>query len=229
MGGFLIKGLVGLAFRWWLLGVMMRQQVDTSREMLEYYLTGPFSLHKARDTGDFLRNCTDAVGRVYGAVAMGGINIVTETVIVTAVIGLLVAVAPLPTLGLVVYFGVAAYAFARFTQPRLVEYGRISHMAQVDVFGAAINALGGVKEIKLRSTYGFFLHRFTKARLDIARADRRTMFLNDLPKHVMEIMFIIGLGGLVATIFATNPTDAALGVWRCSQLPDIGPFRASLG
>ena len=37
-------------------------------------------------------------------------------------------------------------------------------------------------------------------------------FLTDLPKHVMELMFIIGLGGLVAVIFATNPTDAALGV-----------------
>ena len=35
-------------------------------------------------------------------------------------------------------------------------------MASVDVFGAAINALGGVKEIKLRSTYPFFLKRFTK-------------------------------------------------------------------
>ncbi|RYB92367.1 ABC transporter ATP-binding protein [Nocardioides glacieisoli] len=212
LGGFLLKGLVGLAFRWWLLGVMMRQQVDTSREMLEYYLTGPYSLHKARHTGELLRNCTDAVGRAYGSVAMGGINVVTETVTVTAVIGLLVVVAPLPTIGLVLYFGIAAYAYARITQPRLVEYGRISHEAQVDVFGAAINALGGVKEIKLRSTYDFFLHRFTKARLDIARADRTTMFLNDLPKHVMEIMFIIGLGGLVATVFATNATDAALGV-----------------
>ena len=32
LGGFLLKGLVALAFRWWLLGVMMRQQVDTSRD-----------------------------------------------------------------------------------------------------------------------------------------------------------------------------------------------------
>ena len=212
LGGFLLKGLVGLGFRWWLLGVMMRQQVDTSRELLEYYLAGPYSLHAARHTGELLRNCTDAVGRTYSAVAMGAINIVTEAVTITAVLALLVVVTPLPTIMLVVYFAAAAFAFARITQPALRRNGQISHMASVDVFGAAINALGGVKEIKLRSTYPFFLKRFTSARMSIARADRRMAFLTDLPKHVMELMFIIGLGGLVAAIFASNPTDEALGV-----------------
>ena len=212
LGGFLLKGIVGLGFRWWLLGVMMRQQVDTSRELLEYYLAGPYSLHATRHTGELLRNCTDAVGRTYSAVAMGAINIITEAVTITAVLGLLVAVTPVPTIMLVVYFAVAAFAFARVTQPALRRNGEISHMASVDVFGAAINALGGVKEIKLRSSYPYFLSRFTAARLEIARADRRMAFLTDLPRHVMELMFILGLGGLVAVIFATNPTDAALGV-----------------
>ena len=110
LGGFLLKGLVGLGFRSWLLGVMMRQQVDTSRELLEYYLAGPYSLHAARHTGELLRNCTDSVGRAYSSVAMGAINIVTEAVTITAVLGLLMVVAPLPTLMLVVYFAVAAFA-----------------------------------------------------------------------------------------------------------------------
>ena len=211
LGGFLLKGLVALAFRWWLLGVMMRQQVDTSREILEYYLTGPYSLHAARHTGELLRNATESVSRAYGAVAMGGINIVTEAVTVAAVVGLLVVVSPLPTILLVAYFGIAAFVFARITQPRLRANGEVIHRASVDVFGAAINALGGVKEIKLRSTYPFFLTRFTAARLDIAKAERRTIFLTDLPKHVMEIMFVIGLAGLVTILFATNPTSAALG------------------
>ena len=212
LGGFLLKGLVGLGFRWWLLGVMMRQEVETSRELLEYYLAGPYSLHATRHTGELLRNCTDAVGRTYSAVAMGAINIITEAVTITAVLTLLVVVTPLPTIMLIVYFAAVAFAFARVTQPALQRNGHITHMASVDVFGAAINALGGVKEIKLRSTYPFFLRRFTKARLDIAKADRRMAFLTDLPRHVMELMFILGLAGLVAVIFATNPTDKALGV-----------------
>ncbi len=212
LSGFLLKGLVGLGFRWWLMGVMMRQQVDTSRELLEYYLTGPYRLHAERHTGELLRNCTDSVGKVYSAVAMGAINVVTEAVTIIAVLGLLIAVTPIPTIALIAYFGIAAVAFARITQPMLRRNGEVVHMASVDVFGAAINALGGVKEIKLRSTYPFFLSRFTTARLTIARADRRMMFLSDLPRHVMELIFILGLAGLVATLFATNPTDAALGM-----------------
>ena len=109
------------------------------------------------------------------------------------------------------YFGIAAFVFARITQPRLRANGEVIHRASVDVFGAAINALGGVEGIELRSTYPFFLTRFTAARLNIAKAERRTIFLTDLPKHVMEIMFVIGLAGLVTILFATNPTSAALG------------------
>ena len=83
---------------------MMRQQVDTSRELLEYYLAGPYSIHATRQTGELLRNCTDSVGRTYASVASGAINIVTEAVTITAVLGLLVVVTPLPTVMLVVYF-----------------------------------------------------------------------------------------------------------------------------
>ena len=210
--GFLIKGLVSLAFKWWLMGVMLRQQVDTSKEILSYFLKGPYSLHAQRPTGELIRNCTEAVSRVYTTVALGSINIITEAVTVAAVVILLVVVMPLPTILLVAYFGVAAFAFARITQPRLKRNGEVVHAASVDVFSAAVNALGGVKEIKLRGNYSFFLMRFIAARTRIAEAERRSLFLTELPRYVMEILFILGLGGMVAIIFATRPTDSALGV-----------------
>lgn len=59
--GFLLKGAVSMAIRWWPQGFMLAQGIRTSSELLRYYLRAPYVLHLERGAPDLLRTLNEAV------------------------------------------------------------------------------------------------------------------------------------------------------------------------
>lgn len=208
--GFLIKGLVSLAIRWWSLGFLLRQGIRTSEDLMRYYLTAPYSLHLSRGPADLLRTMNDAVGQVYSQVVMGGVTIVTEAVTVVTLGVTLLVVSPLPTVVVAAYFGIAAFLLQRLVRSRATKAGEdMIHAAYVTT-QTGLQALGGVKEIKLRSEQEVFVRRYAAARAMTADALRMSAFLADLPKYALELFFIFGIGLMTALVYAQDGSRSAL-------------------
>ena len=72
--GFAIKAVLAIAVRWWVLGTLARQEIETSTRMLRYFLTAPYSLHLKRHTGELMRNMNDAVSQLYTQVVGGSLT-----------------------------------------------------------------------------------------------------------------------------------------------------------
>src|SRR4051812_1229905 len=109
LAGFVFKGLVSMVIRWWTLGFLNRQSVDTASELLRYYLTAPLALFGRRGTADLLRTMGDAVTQVYTQIIGGGMAALTEAITIIAMAATLLFVTPLPTLALAAYFGTAGF------------------------------------------------------------------------------------------------------------------------
>ena len=98
-----------------------------------------------------------------------------------------------------------------------------------DIFRAGAEALGGVKEIKLRGSHDYFLDRYRTSRYEVAKALRLRVFLTELPKYVMEILFILGVGLMTIIVFRGETSGKALSLWPSSRAPGSGCCPTSYG
>ncbi len=208
--GFILKGLVALGVRWWTLGFINDQSIRTSAELMRYYLTAPMSLHKLRGAPDLLRTMNDAVSQVYNQILVGFMSAMTEFITIVALGLTLFYVNPIPTAAIAAYFGISAFVLQRSVRRKTVKAGeQLIHAAYVTT-QTSLHALGGIKEIKLRNEQEVFVAKYSEARGEAAKAVRTSTFLADLPKYVIEILFIGGIGLMTVLIYAREPSTAAL-------------------
>jgi ATP-binding cassette, subfamily B, bacterial PglK len=209
-GAFLLKGLLTITFRWWVLGFVVRQEAATSVRLLRHYLAAPYGLHVRRGSPDLLRTMQDAVGGAYSQVVVGTINIIAEALTVIAVSAALLVLMPLPALILLAYFAVAGLVFYHLVRPTANRAGEKLVSSSLRNYRAAMHALGGIKEIKIRHTAGYFLDNYSLGQQEYAESKRVAIFLGELPKYVFEIVFIVGIGLMTVYVFATSPSGEAV-------------------
>jgi ABC-type multidrug transport system fused ATPase/permease subunit len=207
---FVIKALLSLGVRWWILGLINTESARSAGSLLRYYLHAPMSLHVHRGTADLLRMINDAQGAVFGSVVAGWMSIATEGITMVAMVAVLLAVAPLPTLVVVAFFGLFGWLTQRMIRDRALLNGERLMLASYLSARAALHALGGVKEIKLRNEQEIFVDDFMKHRMAIGETGRSTAFLADLPKYTMEILFVLGVAVMTVAAFASKAPESAL-------------------
>lgn len=231
---FVARALLTLTFRWWLLGVLMRQEVDTATALLRYFLGARYRLHLERSTAEFVRNVNDAVSNTYASGVGASISALTDAFTLVAMLLTLLVLTPLPTTVVVVYFGLAALVFQRYARPRTQAAGVAVVSATGDIFRAALQGIGGFKEIRVRGTADYFVEEYRAARTRAAAARRELAFIGELPKHAMEILFVLGIGLMTAVVFTSAPSGQAIstlalfGVAGFRVLPSLVRLLASL-
>lgn len=95
--------------------------------------------------------------------------------------------------------------------------------------------INGFREARLGGVSGLFVGRFRESKLARAAASRELSLVSELPKYVLEIGFVVGLGIVAAVLFSTNtPTEATsiigvLAAGATRALPTVNRLVAGLG
>ncbi len=211
LGGFILKDIFTLWYRWWAIGFTNRLQVETSTRMLDYFLHAPYAMHLQRTLGDLMRSMGESVSQFYSRTVAGVLGIVTESLTILTMMGALIFIMPVQALLLIAYFGLAGLAYLKFVKPRVDEAGTRQLDASRASFEAAVHSFGGIKEIQIRHSQPHFTDRYRQAALTNAEAARTSSFLGEAPKYLLEVLFILGLGVLVLTTQDSNATAGAVG------------------
>lgn len=207
---FVLKGVLSLAIKWWSSGFVMRQEIALSSELLERFLREPYLRHRLRTVQEILRDSQDAVGQAYRFVVLAWLSIVGEVFSAIVLMGLLLVVVPLPALAAVAYFSICALVLQRALSSRNASVGEASIVATMESTGAAIAAAVGFREVRLHNRTRTFVGRYRRARTTAAEAGRRATFLQDVPRYVLEIVFIVGIALILGLIMLTAPPATAL-------------------
>jgi len=209
-GGFLLKGLVAMAIRWWTLGFLSEEMAVVSGRLLRYYLRAPLSLSSSRGTAELLRTANDATSQFFNQVVIAGTSATTDGITLMLIaVGLLV-VQPLPALALMGYFVLCGAVVQRYARRHARAAGEELMTATYDANLTSLHALGGIKEIKLRHAGEEFVEEYLASRRRVAHSSRVTAFLGELPKYTMEIIFISGVALLAAIAFHAGGSATAL-------------------
>ena len=210
--GFIVKDVFTVVFRWWVSGFTVRLQVATSARIFEHLLKAPYAVHLKRGTSDMMRSVGDAVSMFFGRVVGGTLGAAIESVTIVTILAAMLALMPLPTLAVLAYFGLASLIFVRIIRPRVVAAGERQMMAGREAFEWFLWGFGGIKEIQLRHAQDHFVTGYRTWSLRGALAGRESNFLAELPKYLLEVLFIVGLAVLILSVSLTGSPSALFGM-----------------
>ena len=210
VGLFILKDVLAMAFVWWQSGFVMDKRVEMSTKLFQGFLHEPMAEFRRRNIGEAIRTMNAAVGQVFNTVS-STITIVSSGLTVTAILVALLVTTPLQAMLALVYFGIAALAYLRIVRPRIAQVGDdIMEGSKVATI-AGLQGLQGFKEVKVRGSAHFFVGRFTKGLLLNERAAREGNFFSSITKYLLEILFILGVGALLAVSFLSGAESQAVG------------------
>lgn len=199
---FILKDLGALTFNWWLAGFKAIERVRLQSRILKHFLTSPYTLISRRSSSELIRAIIDAVSQVFGTAVFGLMGLVSNVASIVAIVTALLLTAPLPTLAVLIYFGLTSVLYLFIVKPVAIRAGHTAAEASHEGWRTALAALGGMKEVNLRGSQGFFVERFRAASLRGAQSGRVSEFLSGLPRYLLEILFIVAIG--LFLLFGSN-------------------------
>lgn len=211
VGLFIVKDLGTVAFSWWQLGYIARQRVATSTRIFRSVMALDYDEFRARSVSQYLTIINSAVANVFGAVVGGLMSAIAAGLSVAAVVAALLIATPVQAIVALAYFGLGALAYSLFVRPRLTRAGELILDGSIELTLAGMQGLHGFKEIKLRHSSEYFIERFARGMAASERGQRLGGFFSSVTKYLLEILFILGVGGLLAYSFATLSAAQAVG------------------
>jgi ABC-type multidrug transport system fused ATPase/permease subunit len=216
---YIVKNLfLGLSV-WIQRGYLTRLSARIASQILETYIRQPFSFHLRKNSSTLIRNTQDAT-----VITGGGIEpllaLVSEGLIVSALLVVLLVVEPLGTLLVVGTLLIATFAFHRMSDRKLHDWGSRRQVEKGQIIRTIQQSLGAIKDIQVLNREDWFIEEHNSHQIKDQTLLRRIITVQSLPRLWLEVMAIGGLTGLVGVMLSSgHPTNEIV--------PVVGLFAAT--
>lgn len=217
---FVFKTIAALAFRWWLLGRTTRVGALAATDLMSRYMLSPYAAHRSRRMSEVYRNINDSTNQA-SSVLLAVLGILTDVMLLVAIVVVLAITAPLVTLLTVLVFAAIVLGLQRALRSSQSRLGEILADASLEAWGYLIPALDGFREARLTSSARAFVGGFRRAKLRTADTSRHLSIIVEAPRYALEIGFTIAIGGIALVLFNTSTpaqTLTILGVFAAASL-----------
>jgi ATP-binding cassette, subfamily B, bacterial PglK len=171
-----------------------------STALLGGYLTTGYHFHFDRNSAEIIRNLISSVDVVFRTVLHNAVTLISEVLVVIAVLGVLVAASPTRALFAVGVLVVVAGSMFRLSQRRVTKWGFRVQALGHDVLKVINQALGAIKEVKVMHREDYFLQQYRKAREQQSQVMCYYETFQNIPLLSLEALFALLIGGLIILV-----------------------------
>lgn len=171
-------------------------QCRISAKLLDAYLREDYLFHVAHNSAELLRNINSDV-TVFFQVVLGILQLATEMSVCALLVIFLLFTDVIITIGVALLLTIFVMGFMKLFRNKLKEMGSRSREYQFQINKWMLQAMGGIKEIKVMDGEDFFSSQYTKAYHLYAESQRKYSLLGILPRPVLEMFCITGLLSVV--------------------------------
>ena len=182
---------------WLLLRFSWGTYHSLSERLLTNYLYKPYVFFLNRNSSDLGKNVLEEVSQVVRGLLVPGMQMLAKGVVAIFILALLVVVNPWIALGA---FGLLGSAYALifvFVRRKLSSLGKARVKANKARFHASVEALAGVKEIKLLGKETVFIQRYAKPSKRYTSVTATTAVIGSLPSYALEA---VAFGGILILV-----------------------------
>ncbi len=219
-GGIIVIYIVKNIYVYYMHGMQYRFTYENQRllsyKMMDCYMHQPYLFHVHHNSAELSRNINDDTVSFFEAV-LAGLQLASEGGVCLALLLFLLWQDSTVTLGVIALGGIFGLVFLKVFKKRLKAAGRRSREKQGSTRQAVLEALGGIKEIKVLNRESVFVEHYNEEYKEYAESNRRFKVYGMIPKPVMETIAISGLL-LIVCVKISFGADAA------SFIPTISVF-----
>ena len=168
-------------------------QREISLNLFTIYLHRGYSFHLQTNSAKLIRNLTSEVLSYCSFFLMPCLNLLTETLVILAILSLLLWIEPQGTLFLVFILGVLVFLFVRATNKIVGKWGQKRLEAEEQKIKHLQQGFGGIKEILLSGRLEYFLRRYHHPNKVAGLMIEREYIFQYVPKLGVEVIAIFGL------------------------------------
>ena len=181
-------------------------QIQFSKELMANYLAKPYLFHLNHNTAVLLRNVNSGGVVIFSNILIPTFQLLTE--IITALTIWLMLVFADPSTAIVVagVMGGLIYTLLRSFRRRIAGTGQIQNAYAAAYVQAVNQGLGAIKETKVMRKEQFFLQEFIHNYEKYGLANGQFMFLNQLPRIIIETLIVCALLFLIIEKMAMGYT-----------------------
>lgn len=208
---FIVKSSFGIAFRWWMGGVMADAEIRAATAIYAKFMAAPYWLHRSRPVPEILRAIYEGSRFAYGYVGLV-LSIVIESITIVAMAVTLLLIMPGATVGAVIYFGLTTFLVYRLSKRRVEDLAKKSLEVGLRLNTTVMSSVYGFREARLHGLTGPSVRTFERDKTTGTYYGRVMGFFMELPKYVLDLVFFFGVAILVAIVFSTNTPQKGLGM-----------------
>ena len=187
----------------------MRNQVEFSKELMANYLTKPYVFHLNHNSATLLRNVNSAGGVIFASMLVPTFTLITELITATTIWLMLVIVDPFTAISVAGVLSVMMYGIIKTFRKRITRQGQVQNEYASQYVKCVNQGFGAIKETKVMRKEAVFLSEFTRTYTQYGEANRRFMFINQLPRMMIETLVVSGLLVLIVAklLMGNSPMD----------------------
>jgi ABC-type multidrug transport system fused ATPase/permease subunit len=190
-----------------------------SRELLRRYLRHPYVWFLSRNSADLGAAILAECDQVVGWAMIPAMRVLANVVSLLFLVGLLIAISPAVAVASALGIGGAYALIFLFVRKRLGRLGRDLISANAARHRTALEAFGGIKDVKLMHLEGHYAERYDGPSILFAESSASSQVIGELPRFLLEA---VAFGGLVLMILT-------LMVLQDGRLADILPILGVFG
>lgn len=179
--------------------------------LIDGYLRMPYVWHVRRNTSELLRNTFYATQTLIEQTLLPLVIVGSELLVVTAMLILLLVLAPVETLVAAGIMIPIVFLLTRIVQPKLSRLGQAFQAASARSLQAFQQAIGALREVRLLAREDYFREVFMVHRRRFAHAHYMNGTIQHVPRATIESTLVIIIAALfLIAVFAGDDIDGLL-------------------
>lgn len=203
-------------------------------QVLREFLNRPYEFYLDADIPTVFRLTDSDIPNVF-SILMALISLASETVVFVLICGVLVATDWRLVLFLVIISGIVTIVMFKVLKPRLNRLGTTNQAIQSRIAKWRIQAIYGIKDVKVLHRESFFADNYESNGKIGARLNQKYAVINAMPRLLIESIFMVSiLGYLIVCVAAGDdmkqmiPTLTAFGLAAVRLMPCVNRINTYL-
>ncbi|MCR5675161.1 MAG: ATP-binding cassette domain-containing protein [Lachnospiraceae bacterium] len=200
---FVLKNLYILFLTWRQSTFITRTRNEMISRVMREFLNRPYEEYLGADIPTVFRITDSDIPKMFSMV-VAALGLATEMIVSFCILVVLLVVNWKLTLFIAAIFLAITLFNLRFLKPRLNAIGKENQAIQSRIAKWRIEAIYGLKDVKVLNREDFFIRNYYESGSIGADTDRRYTVLNNLPRLLIETVFMGGVFAFLAIYLGTG-------------------------
>lgn len=210
LGVFTLKALIAISLGKAISLFLAKLESEKATSIVNYFFSGSLNNLNRFDKGEIAWASMGSVSIAFNGLLNSLSTFISEGMLLVLVTVTLFLANPIASVYVVIYFGLIIVIIQLAIGKALKNAGQDLSEGSIASMMAIDNSVSAFREIAVFNKRPYFLQAFTDARWRMARSNSTTMFLNGMPRYVVETALMLGVVLFVGVQFLSGQLASGL-------------------